>query len=71
VDWISSGVAVSESEPVALADDLLAERGLALFRDSSGGPSTGSRHSIGYVCRDSDLIRLARLMLAARSPCIL
>lgn len=49
VDWISSGVPISQPEPDALAHELLAERGLRLFRDSSTGPCTHTRHRIGYV----------------------
>jgi hypothetical protein len=50
VDWISSGVPISQPVPDALAHELLAERGLQLFSDSSAGPCTHSRHRIGYVC---------------------
>ncbi len=62
VDWISSGVPISQPEPEALAHDLLAERGLRLFRDSSAGPCTHSRRGIGYVCRNAELIKLAHLV---------
>ncbi|MGH3927997.1 MAG: hypothetical protein ACRDTT_34895 [Pseudonocardiaceae bacterium] len=59
VGWISSGVPISHPEPEALVRDLLAERGLQLFRDPSAGPDSRSRHGIGYVCRDAELINLA------------
>ena len=59
VDWISSGVPISQPEPDALARELLAERGLHLFCDPSAGPWTRSRYGIGYVCRDAELIKLA------------
>ncbi|MGH3941506.1 MAG: hypothetical protein ACRDTG_23330 [Pseudonocardiaceae bacterium] len=60
VDWISSGVPISQPEPEeALVRELLAERGLYLFPDSGAGPSTYSRHSIGYVCSNAELIDLA------------
>lgn len=49
VDWISSGVPISQPVPDGLARELLAERGLRLFGDSSAGPGTHSRHRIGYV----------------------
>jgi hypothetical protein len=62
VDWISSGVPISQPEPEALVHKLLAERGLQLFRDSSVGPCTQSRRGIGYVCRDAELIKLAHLV---------
>jgi hypothetical protein len=62
VDWISSGVPISQPEPEALAEELLAERGLWLFRDSSAGPCTRNRRGIGYVARDAELITLAHLM---------
>ncbi len=58
MDWISSGVPISQPEPEALARQLLAERGLQLFRDSSAGPGTRSRRGIGYVCGDAELIKL-------------
>lgn len=54
VDWISSGVPVSQPVPDALAGELLAERGLRLFR-ASGDPGTGSRHRIGYVYAEAEL----------------
>ena len=50
VDWISSGVPISQPVPDALARELLAERGLQLFGDSSASAGTHSRHRIGYVC---------------------
>jgi hypothetical protein len=63
VDWISSGVPISQPEPPeVLARGLLAERGLQLFRDSSVGPCTHSRRGIGYACRDAELIKLAHLV---------
>ncbi len=55
VDWISSGVPVSQPVPHALTGELLAARGLQLFH-TSVGPGTGSRHRIGYVCTDVELI---------------
>jgi hypothetical protein len=48
-DWITSGVPISQPAPDALARELLADRGLQLFRDSSAGPCTPNRHAIGYV----------------------
>ena len=38
VDWISSGVPVSQPAPEALAHELLAARGLRLFSDSPANP---------------------------------
>jgi hypothetical protein len=61
VDWITSGVPISQSEPDALACGLLAERGLQLFRNSSVGPCTYSRHGIGYACTNAELIKLAQV----------
>ena len=50
-DWIPSGVPISQPEPSeALARELLAQRGLQLFGDSSAGPSTHNRRGVGYVC---------------------
>jgi hypothetical protein len=62
VDWISSGVPISQPEPEALARELPAECWLHLFRDPSAGPCTRSRHSIGYVCSDAELIELAYIV---------
>ena len=62
VDWISTGVPISQPEPDALACELLAERGLHLFRDPSAGPWTRSRYGIGYVCRNAELIELAHVV---------
>ncbi|MDQ3762911.1 MAG: hypothetical protein M3460_15055 [Actinomycetota bacterium] len=63
VEWITSGVPISHPEPPeALARELLAERGLQLFSDSSAGPGTHNRRGIGYVCRNVELIRLAHLV---------
>jgi hypothetical protein len=62
VDWVSSGVPISQPQPDALTRELLAERGLALFGDSSVGPCTHNRHGIGYVARDAELIALAHLV---------
>jgi hypothetical protein len=63
VDWISSGVPIAQLEPeAALARELLATRGLHLFRDPSAGRRTHSRRGVGYVCPDAELITLARLV---------
>jgi hypothetical protein len=59
VDWISSGIPISQSVPDRLARELLADRGLHLFLDSTAGPSAHSRYSIGYACADAELITLA------------
>ena len=58
-DSISSGVPIAQPEPQALATEILAERGLRLFPDPSAGPCTYSRRGIGYVCTDTELIKLA------------
>lgn len=62
VDWISSGVPVTQPMPDPMAPELLAARGLWLFRDGSVGHSTGSRHRIGYVSADAELISLAQMV---------
>jgi hypothetical protein len=63
VDWISSGLPISQPEPPeALARTLLEERGLQLFGDSFAGPCTGTRRGIGYATGDADLITLAHLV---------
>ncbi|MCA1704989.1 MAG: hypothetical protein LC808_17690 [Actinobacteria bacterium] len=70
VDWISSGVPTSQRQPHEdMARDLLAGRGLALYPDSTAGPCTQSRYSIGYVCADAPVITLAHRLreVAARA----
>jgi hypothetical protein len=62
VDWIISGMPITQPQPDALARHLLAQRGLHLFRDPSAGPGTHSRHGIGYVCTNAQLITLAHLV---------
>jgi hypothetical protein len=63
VDWISSGVPISDPEPtVALARELLTERGFQLFLDSSAGPRGPHRHGIGYACRDTNLVTAAPMV---------
>ncbi|MGH4001822.1 MAG: hypothetical protein ACRDTJ_30665, partial [Pseudonocardiaceae bacterium] len=60
VDWISSGMPTSQRQPSEdMACELLAGRGLALYPDSTAGPCTHSRYSIGYVCADAQVIALA------------
>jgi hypothetical protein len=60
VDWISSGVPTSQRQPHEdMARELLAGRGLHLYPDSTAGPCTHSRYSIGYVCADAQVIALA------------
>lgn len=58
VDWISSGIPTSQPVPDGLAHQLLADRGLHLFVDSTAS-SVHSRQSVGYVCADAELITLA------------
>lgn len=57
VDWISSGVPVSQPEPSVLASELLAARGLRLLRESAD-LGTRSRRCLGYVCANTELITL-------------
>ncbi len=67
-DWISSGVPIAQPEPDTLACELLADRGLRLFRNSSAGPCTDNRHGIGYVCRDTELVKLTEPSARRRRP---
>lgn len=62
VDWITSGVPISQPEPHTLTRELLAERGLHLFQDPSVDPRTQNRHRIGYACTNAELIKLAHLV---------
>lgn len=49
-DWIPSGVPISHPEPPeALARELLTQRGLLLFGDTSARPCSYNRRGIGYV----------------------
>jgi anti-anti-sigma factor len=62
VDWISSGVPLTQPKPDTQTYDLLATHGLWLFADPSPHPHGNSRHRIGYVCADPELINLADLV---------
>lgn len=62
VDWISSGVPVSQPKPDTLTYELLAARGLRLFPDPFPEHHISSRHRIGYVCANDELITLAHLV---------
>ena len=63
VDWITSGVPISQPVPQTLTRELLAERGLHLFEYPSADPGTQQhRHRIGYVCADPEVIKLAHLV---------
>jgi hypothetical protein len=63
VDWINSGVPITQPQPPEqLARELLAQRRLWLFCDPSTGPRTSTRHGIGYAAGNADLITLARLV---------
>ena len=62
VDWINSGLPISQPAPHALARALLAQRGLQLFHDPSTLLGTHNRHRIGYVCTNAELIKLAHLV---------
>jgi hypothetical protein len=62
VDWITSGVPISQPEPQTLTRELLVERGLHLFQDPSVDPRTQNRHRIGYACTNAELIKLAHLV---------
>ena len=68
VDWISSGVPVSQPAPEALAHELLAARGLRLVSDSPADPSTRNRYRIGYVCPDTELITVADTAEGSTAP---
>jgi hypothetical protein len=66
VDWISSGIPISQPEPdMALTPELLGARGMYLFGDLSAGPDIPSRHGIGYACTNAELIALAHLVADA------
>ncbi|MCA1835959.1 MAG: hypothetical protein LC721_06435, partial [Actinobacteria bacterium] len=53
VDWISSGIPTSQPQPdEALTHQMLANRALRLYPDSTASPCTRSRKTIGYVTRN-------------------
>lgn len=54
VDSISSGVPVSQPAPDALAQELVAARGLWLFCESPKSLRAGHRHHFGYVSIDTE-----------------
>ena len=62
VDRISSGVPVTQPKPDILTRDLLATRQLWLFPDPSPASHPNTRHRIGYVCANFELITLAHLV---------
>ncbi len=66
VDWINSGIPISQPEPdMALTTELLGACGMHLFGDPSAGPDTHSRRGIGYACANAELIALAHLVADA------
>lgn len=66
VDWISSGVPTFQPAPdETMARTLLADRGLHLYPDSTLGPGTSTRRSIGYVSKDTKVITRAHQVRAA------
>jgi hypothetical protein len=65
VDWISSGIPTSQPVPDEWAEDLLAERGLLLLRDTPGDGDAARgaiRRVIGHVTDDPAAVRLARTL---------
>ena len=68
VDWISSGIPISEPPPTALTHTLLTRHGSALFPDTTCPPRTPGRHSIGYVSPNPELIALAHLLHNQPTP---
>jgi hypothetical protein len=67
VEWICSGVPTDQPTPERQTADLLGERGLLLFPASpvdsvDSPPRTRSRRLIGYVTRNSEVIRLAMML---------
>lgn len=53
----------SEPEPwEAVTRALLADRGLWLYRDPDTTPGAHTRHGVGYVCDDPEVIALAHLV---------
>lgn len=71
VDWICSGVPTQQPAPEPqTADLLLRERGLLLFpvdpdEPVESAPRARSRRLIGYVTRDPEVMRVARLLADA------
>lgn len=63
-EWICSGVPTEQPAPDRQTADLLRERGLLLFPVDPAGspPRIRSRRLIGYVTRDPELMRLAKML---------
>lgn len=58
VDWINSGIPVTQPAPDT-APELLAAHGLWLFPDPAARVPTTGRYRIGHACPDANLITLA------------
>lgn len=67
LEWICSGVPTQQPAPERQTADLLRGRGLLLFPVDPAEPSprTRSRQLIGYVTRDPEVMRLARILADA------
>ncbi|HEV7450162.1 MAG TPA: hypothetical protein VGO16_01970 [Pseudonocardiaceae bacterium] len=67
VEWICSGVPTQQPAPEHQTADLLGERGLLLFPADpvESPPRARSRRLIGYVTRDPEVMRVARLLANA------
>jgi hypothetical protein len=69
-EWICSGVPTQQPAPEHQAADLLGQRGLLLFPvdpvdpldAAESPPRIRSRRLIGYVTRDPELMRLAKML---------
>jgi hypothetical protein len=64
VEWIGSGVPTQQPAPEYQTADLLRERELLLYPvdPANPPPRTRSRRLIGYVTRDPEVLRLARMI---------
>jgi hypothetical protein len=67
VEWICSGVPTQQPVPERETADLLGQRGLLLFPVDpvESAPRARSRRLIGYVTRDPEVMRAARLLATA------
>ncbi|HEV7831745.1 MAG TPA: hypothetical protein VGP04_23510 [Pseudonocardiaceae bacterium] len=69
-EWICSGVPTQQPAPERQTADLLRQRGLLLFPvnppdpvdPAESPPRVRSRRLIGYVTRDPELMRLAKML---------
>jgi hypothetical protein len=64
IEWISSGVPITEPAPDSLAAELLTQRSYRLFYDPDAWQRTRSVRRLGFASHDAELILLAETIHA-------